>query len=73
LVWTDTWQAEGFRPIVEHYLKRLSTDEAVERSIDGLGNLLTRRKGKLETTKQALVPALKKRDWYDAESRGLKL
>jgi biotin-(acetyl-CoA carboxylase) ligase len=73
LVWTDTWQAEGFRPIAEHYLGRLSTDEAVERSIDGLGNLLTRRKGKLDTKKQALVPALKKRDWYDAESRGLKL
>lgn len=73
LIWIDTWQTEGFRPIAEHYLERLSVDAPVERSIDGFGNLLTRKKGKLDTVKQPLVPALQKRDWYDAESRGLKL
>jgi hypothetical protein len=73
MVWTDVWQQDGFRPIAEHYLQRLDTVEPVERSIDGVGNLLTRRKGKLETEKKQLVPALEKVSWYDAESQGLKL
>jgi biotin-(acetyl-CoA carboxylase) ligase len=73
MVWTDVWQQDGFRPITEHYLQRLGADVPVERSIDGVGDLLTRRKGKLDTEKKKLVPALKQVDWYDAESQGLKL
>jgi hypothetical protein len=73
MVWIDTFQQEGFRPVAEHYLERLGTEEPVERSIDGFGNLLTRRKGKLDTTKQELLPALAKLDWYDPVERGLKL
>ena len=73
MVWVDVFQQDGFRPIAEHYLQRLPVDEAVERSIDGMGDLLTRPKGKLDTKKQKLKPALEKRAWYDAESRGLKL
>jgi biotin-(acetyl-CoA carboxylase) ligase len=73
LVWTDVWQQEGYRPVFEHYLERLDADEPLERSIDGFGNLLIRRKGKLDTSKKELLPALAKRDWYDEESRGLKL
>jgi biotin-(acetyl-CoA carboxylase) ligase len=73
LTWTDTWQQEGYRSVFEHYLERLPVDEPVERSIDGFGNLLTRRKGKLDTSKRPLLSALEKRDWYDEESRGLKL
>jgi biotin-(acetyl-CoA carboxylase) ligase len=73
LTWTDVWQQEGYRPVFEHYLGRLEADEPVERSIDGFGNLLIRRKGKLDTSKKQLLPALEKRDWYDEDSRGLKL
>jgi biotin-(acetyl-CoA carboxylase) ligase len=73
MVWIDTLQQEGFRPVAEHYLERLPSDEPVERSIDGFGNLLTRRKGKLDTAKRELIPALKKLDWYDPVERGLKL
>lgn len=73
MVWVDVMQQDGFRPIAEHYLQRLPSPEPVERSIDGAGNLLTRPKGKLDTRKQQLVPALAKLEWYDAESRGLKL
>ena len=73
LSWVDSWQQEGFAPTAKHYLERLGVDEPVERSIDGVGDLLTRRKGKLDTTKQKLIPALEKLAWYDAESRGLKL
>jgi hypothetical protein len=73
LSWVDTWQQEGFAPVAKHYLKRLSGDEALEYSIDGVGDFLARRKGKLDTTKQKLIPALEKLAWYDAGSRGLKL
>jgi biotin-(acetyl-CoA carboxylase) ligase len=73
MIWVDTWQQDGFRPVAEHYLERLSAEEPVERSIDGYGDLLTRKKGKLDTKKDRLVSALEKREWYDAESRGLKL
>jgi biotin-(acetyl-CoA carboxylase) ligase len=73
LSWVDSWHQEGFPPIAKHYLERLSSDEPVERSIDGIGDLLTRKKGKLDTSKQKLIPALEKIAWYDAESRGLKL
>ena len=52
---------------------RLPADEPVEQSIDGLGDLLVRPKGKLDVRKQALVPALRKRAWYDIESQSLKL
>jgi hypothetical protein len=73
MIWVDTWQQDGFRPVAEHYLERLAAEEPVERSIDGYGDLLTRKKGKLDTKKERLVSALEKREWYDAESRGLKL
>lgn len=71
--WVDVLQQDGFRPIAEHYLQRLPSPEPAERSIDGTGDLLTRPRGKLETRKQKLVPALQALAWYDSESRGLKL
>jgi biotin-(acetyl-CoA carboxylase) ligase len=73
MAWVDTWQTDGFQPIAKHYLERLPSEEPVERSIDGIGDLLERKKGRIETAKRRLVPALKKRDWYDREGRGLKL
>lgn len=73
MVWIDVFQQDGFRPIAEHYLQRLPAEEAVERSIDGVGDLLTRPKGKLDTKRQKLLPALEKCDWYDQDSLGLKL
>jgi biotin-(acetyl-CoA carboxylase) ligase len=73
MVWVDVFQQDGFSPVAEHYLKRLLGDTGKEYSIDGVGDLLVRPKGKLETRKQKLLPALEKLDWYDAESRGLKL
>lgn len=73
MAWVDTWRVDGFQPIVKHYLERLPSEEPVERSIDGIGDLLTRKKGSLETTKRRLVPALEKVDWYDRAGRGLKL
>lgn len=45
----------------------------VERSIDGVGDLLERKKGKLDTEKKKLIPALQRLDWYNPVERGLKL
>jgi hypothetical protein len=73
MVWVDSWQQDGFRGIAEHYLQRLPADEPMERSIDGIGDLLTRRKGRLDTEKRRLVPELARLAWYDAETRSLKL
>jgi hypothetical protein len=73
MVWVDILQQDGFHPVAEHYLKRLPAETAMERSIDGTGDLLERQKGKLDTSKRKLVPALDRLDWYDPETRGLKL
>lgn len=69
MVWVDVLREDGFRPVAEHYLQRLPSPHPVERSIDGMGDLLTRPKGKLDTKKQKLLPALERRDWYDRASR----
>jgi biotin-(acetyl-CoA carboxylase) ligase len=73
MVWVDAWQQDGFRVVTEHYLRRLSSDESVERTLDGAGDLLIRKKGKLAVEKRRLVPALAKMDWFDPVERGLKL
>jgi hypothetical protein len=73
MVWVDVLQQDGFRPVAEHYLQRLPSEAAVERSIDGTGDLLERPKGKFDTHKRKLVPALERLAWYDSETRGLKL
>lgn len=73
MVWTDVFLQDGFRAVAEHYLQRLPAEAAVERSINSVGDLLTRPKGQLDTRKQELLPALEKLEWYDSESRGLKL
>jgi biotin-(acetyl-CoA carboxylase) ligase len=69
MVTIDAWQDQGFRTVAESYLARLLADEPVERSIDGVGDLLTRRKGKPAVEKRQLVPALKKLAWFDPESK----
>jgi biotin-(acetyl-CoA carboxylase) ligase len=67
------WQQEGFRPVMESYLARLPADEAVERIIDGNGDLLIRKKGKAQVEKRRLVPALEPVSWLDRETRSPKL
>jgi biotin-(acetyl-CoA carboxylase) ligase len=69
MVLIDAWQDQGFGIVAESYLTRLPADEPVQRSIDGVGDLLTRRKGKLAVEKRQLVPALKKLAWFDPESK----
>jgi biotin-(acetyl-CoA carboxylase) ligase len=70
MVLTDAWQESGFNVVAESYLARLPTGESVERMIDGAGDLLVRRKGKLDVEKHRLLPALAAPSWLDPETGG---
>jgi hypothetical protein len=70
MVLTDAWQESGFDVVAESYLARLPTSESVERMIDGAGDLLVRRKGKLEVKEHRLLPALAAPSWLDPETGG---
>ncbi|SRR5579885_61029 len=68
MVTIDAWQEEGFTPIAENYLRRLPAEAGVERTIDGVGDLLTRKKGSTAITKKKLIHALARPSWMDPES-----
>jgi hypothetical protein len=61
----DEWQSNGFAKVARSYLARLPYEEGIERSIDGAGDLLSREKGKLDVTKQKLLPAIERALWLD--------
>jgi biotin-(acetyl-CoA carboxylase) ligase len=73
MVATDAWQEQGFRAVEREYLQRLARENGVRRSIDENGDLLTRRTGKTEVERLALVPALTVPAWLDPETRGPRL
>jgi biotin-(acetyl-CoA carboxylase) ligase len=64
----DAWQQDGFAQVARSYLPRLPAEEGVERLIDGVGDLLIRKKGKADVAKKKLLLALAKPSWLDAES-----
>jgi biotin-(acetyl-CoA carboxylase) ligase len=70
MVLIDAWQESGFGVVAQSYLARLPTQASVERSIDGTGDLLERRKGKLDVRKHRLLPALAVPAWLDPETGG---
>ncbi|HXW23997.1 MAG TPA: biotin/lipoate--protein ligase family protein, partial [Xanthobacteraceae bacterium] len=45
MVLTDAWQESGFAVVAQSYLARLPAEAGVERTIDGVGDLLLRRRG----------------------------
>jgi hypothetical protein len=65
MVHMDDWQNNGFAGVAKAYLQRLPGRENVERTIDGAGDLLIRRKGKLEVEKKKLLPAIERALWRD--------
>jgi hypothetical protein len=65
MVHMDQWQNNGFAKVAEAYLSRVPAPDNVERSIDAVGDLLTRRKGKLDVEKQKLLPAIERALWLD--------
>jgi biotin-(acetyl-CoA carboxylase) ligase len=70
MVATDAWQSYGFAEVAKEYIQRLVRDVNITRRIDANGDLLTRRVGKTDVGRQALLPALAAPSWLDAESGG---
>ncbi len=68
MVHMDEWQNRGFAKVAEAYLSRVPSPEKTERSIDAVGDLLTRRKGKLDVEKRKLLPAIERALWLDHKS-----
>ena len=64
----DAWQQDGFARVAESYLTRLSAERDIEKMIDGVGDLLVRKKVKTELLKNKLISALAKPSWLDLES-----
>jgi hypothetical protein len=56
--------------VAQSYLTRLPAELGNERTIDGVGDLLVRRKGKLDVRKHRLLPALAVPSWLDSETGG---
>ena len=72
MVLIDAWQESGFSVVAQSYLTRLPADAGTERTIDGVGDLLVRRKGKLHVKKHRLLSALAAPSWLDPETGGPK-
>jgi biotin-(acetyl-CoA carboxylase) ligase len=70
MVLVDAWQESGFGEVARSYLTRLPADPGTERTIDGVGDLLVRRKGKLDVKKHRLLPALATPSWLDPQTGG---
>jgi len=68
MVLIDAWQESGFSVVAQSYLTRLPAEANVERTIDGAGDLLVRRKGKLDVKKHRLLPALAAPSWLDPQT-----
>jgi biotin-(acetyl-CoA carboxylase) ligase len=72
MVHTDAWQEQGFGAVAKEYLQRLPRDRGLRRDIDESGDLLSRRMGKVEVERKALLPLLAAPSWLDAQTRGPK-
>ncbi|HML13360.1 MAG TPA: biotin/lipoate--protein ligase family protein [Xanthobacteraceae bacterium] len=72
MVLIDAWQESGFSVVAQSYLTRLPAAANVERTIDGAGDLLVRRKGRLDVKKHRLLPALATPSWLDPATGGPK-
>lgn len=70
MVLIDAWQESGFGVVAQSYLTRLPAEPGMERTIDGVGDLLVRRKGKLDVKKHRLLPALAVPSWLDPNTGG---
>jgi biotin-(acetyl-CoA carboxylase) ligase len=66
----DSWQESGFRAVAKSYLKRMPQEQGIRCDIDENGDLLIRCMGKVEVSKQKLVPRLGQPAWFDAANKG---
>src|SRR5215475_390736 len=66
----DSWQESGFRAVARSYLERMPPKQGIRRDIDEDGDLLIRRMGKVDVSRQKLLPRLGEPAWFDAATRG---
>lgn len=66
----DSWQESGFAAVTKSYIERLPREQSVRRDIDENGDLMLRRMGKVDVTRQKLLPRLAQPAWFDPATRG---
>ena len=66
----DAWQARGFGVVARSYLERMPVEQGLSHDISENGDLLVRRKGKLETERKKFLPRLAAPAWFDPTSNG---
>lgn len=66
----DSWQESGFAAVTKSYIERLPREQGVRRDIDENGDLMLRRMGKVDVTRQKLLPRLAQPAWFDPATRG---
>lgn len=66
----DSWQESGFAAVTKSYIERMPREQGVRRDIDENGDLMLRRMGKVDVTRQKLLPRLAQPAWFDPATRG---
>lgn len=66
----DSWQESGFAAVTKNYLERMRREQGVRRDIDENGDLMLRRMGEVDVTRQKLLPRLAQPAWFDPATRG---
>ena len=66
----DSWQESGFAAVTKSYIERMPYEQGVRRDIDENGDLMLRRMGKVDVTRQKLLPRLVQPAWFDPATRG---
>jgi biotin-(acetyl-CoA carboxylase) ligase len=66
----DSWQESGFAAVTKSYIERLPREQGARRDIDENGDLMLRRMGKVDVTRQKLLPRLAQPAWFDPATRG---
>ena len=66
----DFWQESGFAAVTKSYIERMPREQGVRRDIDENGDLMLRRMGKVDVTRQKLLPRLAQPAWFDPATRG---
>jgi hypothetical protein len=70
MVAIDTWQEDGFAPVMKDYLKRLSPEKGARRTIEDNGDMLVRWAASDQVDRRQLIPALEHPSWYDEKRKG---
>jgi biotin-(acetyl-CoA carboxylase) ligase len=66
----DSWQESGFAAVSKNYIERMRREQGVRRDIDENGDLMLRRMGKVDVTRQKLLPRLAQPAWFEPATRG---